>query len=68
MGQAMLNALILRAKKAFKPKNIWLYAYAANRPAIKLYEKVGFRKIAVLPNWFFRYGRYIDKVEMLLKK
>lgn len=43
---------------------IWLLVYASNAPAIRVYEKAGFRKEGVLREHYFMEGHYEDGVLM----
>jgi ribosomal-protein-alanine N-acetyltransferase len=43
---------------------IWLLVYASNAPAIRVYEKAGFRKEGVLREHYFMEGQYEDGVLM----
>jgi RimJ/RimL family protein N-acetyltransferase len=67
LGEFMLSLLIKQASQKFKPKNIYLSVAGPNKPARSLYEKVGFRKMAVFPKWLKHDGKYVDQVWMVLK-
>ncbi len=67
LGELILKEAIALAKKKWRPRNIYLTVYSGNKPAIALYEKVGFRKVASLPNWVLNKGKYYDKWFMVLK-
>lgn len=43
---------------------VWLLVYASNAPAIRVYEKAGFRKEGVLREHYFMEGHYEDGVLM----
>ncbi|MBN1170198.1 GNAT family N-acetyltransferase [Candidatus Micrarchaeota archaeon] len=66
LGEKLLKLNIKYAKKMFRPKNIYLTVFAANKRAHGLYKKAGFREIAVLPKWISHYGKYIDLIVMKL--
>ncbi len=68
LGTYLIKEVIELAKKEFKPalKIIKLFVFANNEPAIKLYEKIGFRQVAVLPDHIQFQGELIDEVCMLL--
>ncbi len=51
LGRELFNACIQDAQR-HKPKNIWLKVVAGNTPAIRLYESLGFKRVAVLPKWY----------------
>ncbi len=67
LGKKLLIEIVKLAKKKLKPRIIYLTVFEGNKPALTLYEKVGFRKIAVLPKWVKVRGRYWDYVFMRLK-
>ena len=67
LGEFMLRTIVKKARQKFKPKNIYLSVFGPNKPARTLYEKVGFRKMAVFPKWIKHEGNYIDQVWMRLK-
>ena len=64
----MLKELILLSKKKWHPKNVFLHVVSSNKNAISLYESLGFRKIARLPQWFEYYGKYLDEIVLILEK
>ena len=67
LGERLLRETIRLTKRKFKPRNIYLTVAARNKPAYRLYQKVGFREIARFPKWRKQDGRYIDKLFMILK-
>lgn len=52
LGEQVIRSVIDLAKKELKPnlKIIMLTVYQDNKPALGLYKKVGFKKVASLPN------------------
>jgi ribosomal protein S18 acetylase RimI-like enzyme len=68
LGYILLNELIERAEKKWHPKNIYLHVVSANTKACLLYESLGFRKIALLPQWFEYNKRYFDEYLLVLDK
>ena len=66
LGRQLMGFLIDVAKKRWKTRNFYLFASKPNKRAIRFYEKMGFRKIAVLPKWQKTRGEYVDKVMMVL--
>ena len=68
IGYILLNELIQRSEKKWHPKNIYLHVVSANTKAYQLYESLGFRKIALLPQWFEYNKRYLDEYLLLLDK
>ncbi|MFZ3074100.1 MAG: GNAT family N-acetyltransferase [Minisyncoccales bacterium] len=68
LGSFLIGKIIGMAKKDFKPEieMITLDAVADNQPAVALYQKTGFRKVAVLPEYFRHRGELLDIVVMNL--
>lgn len=68
LGKHLMSKIIKLAKKELKPspKMIQLEVYANNKPAIKLYEKMGFKHIARLPKQIQYKSKLIDELVMLL--
>jgi L-amino acid N-acyltransferase YncA len=52
------------AKKNKKVKILSLRVFDVNKNAVHVYEKVGFKKIALLPKRGFYKGGYIDTIVM----
>lgn len=67
LGEFLMKKTIAEAKKKLKPKNLYLNVAKPNKPARKLYEKVGFRKFAVFLDWMKYKEKYHDVIWMLLK-
>lgn len=63
-----MRETIKLAKKELKPKPriIRLSVFANNKPAIGLYRKIGFKKVASVPKQLQYKGRLIDEIIMLL--
>lgn len=59
-----LMEIILEKAKNIKLKIAILDLFAINKPAKKLYLKMGFRKYGCLPNGFYYQNKFIDKIEM----
>jgi ribosomal protein S18 acetylase RimI-like enzyme len=68
IGHLLLDELIIRSEEKWHPKNIYLHVVSANTHACKLYESLGFRKIAQLPQWFEYNKKYLDEYLLLLDK
>lgn len=67
LGEFLMKHTISKAKRKWKPKNIYLNLAAPNKRAMRLYEKIGFVEFARFPNWVKRRGKYYDFSWMLLK-
>ncbi len=67
LGELLLRRIVAKAKEKFRPKNIFLTVAEPNTAARKLYEKVGFRKIARFPEWVENKGKYYALLWMVLK-
>lgn len=63
IGTAMMRALIEQAEK-MGMKVLTLTAFASNKRAIHVYEKVGFVKTGLIPKKHLKEGKYIDEVIM----
>ena len=69
LGAHLMSEIIALAKKDLKPnlKIIQLEVYANNKPAIGLYEKLGFKTVAMLPRQIQYKGELIDELIMILE-
>ena len=65
LGEYMTKEAIRIAKKELKPKFIQLEVYANNIPAISLYKKSGFKKVARIPRQLQHGGKLIDELIMI---
>ncbi len=68
LGSLLLTEVIERAEKKWHPKNFYLHVVSANIPARRLYESLGFRIIARLPDWFEYQKKYLDEYLLILEK
>ena len=66
LGEILLKEMVKRVREKMNPENIYLHTASGNKPAICLYEKMGFRKIATLPKWMKHKGEYYDMYWMVL--
>jgi len=68
LGSYLMKEIIKLAKKELKPKPeiIRLSVFPDNKPAINLYKKNGFKKVARIPKQFQYKGRLGDEIIMLL--
>jgi RimJ/RimL family protein N-acetyltransferase len=63
MGTRMMKELIKQARQ-MNLKVLTLTAFATNKRAIHVYEKVGFAQTGIIPKKHFKDGRYIDEITM----
>jgi RimJ/RimL family protein N-acetyltransferase len=63
IGTAMMRVLIEQAEK-MGMKVLTLTAFASNKRAIHVYEKVGFVQTGLIPKKHLKQGEYIDEVIM----
>lgn len=68
IGHVLLEELIERSEKKWHPHNIYLHVISANTRARKLYESLGFRIVATLPQWFEYKKKYLDEFVLILDK
>lgn len=68
LGHLLLTELIQRSEEKWHPKNIYLHVVSTNTKARQLYESLGFRIIAQLPQWFEYNNKYLDEYLLLLDK
>ena len=63
IGTQMMQALVEEGRKRGL-KVLTLCAFASNKRAIHLYEKIGFTQTGLIPKKHFKEGKYIDEVIM----
>jgi len=63
IGTEMTKTLVNQAQK-MGLKVLTLSAFASNKRAIHIYEKVGFVQTGRVPKKFFKEGKYIDEIIM----
>lgn len=61
IGTEIMKALVEQAQK-MGLKVLTLSAFATNKPAIHVYEKVGFVQTGTIPKKHFKEGKYIDEI------
>ncbi len=67
IGRALMENTIELAKKRMKGLEIvCVELFAVNKPAVSLYTKMGFKKVAEIPKRFKMEGRYYDGLIMNL--
>lgn len=67
LGSILLEHTINYARITAEIKNIYLEVREDNEFAIKLYEKMGFKKVGVMPDKIFLDGKYYDELIYLLQ-
>ena len=69
LGEYLAKQVIALAKKRFKPspKFIRLDVLSNNEPAQGLYNKIGFKEVARIPEQLQYNGKLVDELIMLLK-
>ncbi len=63
VGERLMTEVLREARK----RGVWLVeltVFSINEMGIHLYEKMGFKKVGVVPNKFLRDGRHLDEVIM----
>lgn len=68
LGKYLTGEILKLAKKELKPKPkiIRLSVFSTNKPAINLYKRYGFKKVATIPKQIQHKGKLINEVIMLL--
>jgi len=66
LGNYLTSEIIKLAKKELKPKIIRLNVFPTNKPAINLYKKYGFKKVASIPKQINYKGKLLDEITMIL--
>ena len=64
VGTALLNAGVELADRWLNLKRLEMAVYTDNEPAIRLYEKLGFKIEGTLSNYAFRDGEFADVFAM----
>lgn len=66
LGSFLMKEIIGLAKKELRPrpKILRLSVFPNNKPAMKLYKKFGFKKVAFIPRQFKYNGKLLDEVIM----
>jgi len=63
IGTEVMKTLIEQAQK-MDLKVLTLSTFATNKPAIHVYEKVGFVQTGTIPKKHFKEGKYVDEIIM----
>jgi len=64
IGTRLMALLEKIARNHFKSRILRLDVYEGNTPAKRLYKKMGFKKIGVIPKGCKHFGRYLDYILM----
>ncbi|BBK40892.1 N-acetyltransferase [Allostella vacuolata] len=64
LGGTLLAALIRRCEAGPWRQMVAVIGDSANRPSIRLHERMGFRPVGVLERVGFKFGRWVDSVLM----
>lgn len=64
VGTLLLKNTLEWTKENEFLKTVWLEVYATNHSGITLYQKMGFIKTGIIPQFFCEDGLYIDKIIM----
>lgn len=64
IGTVLLGACIEMADKWLNLRRLELEVYTDNKPAIRLYERFGFKREGTLQQHAFRDGQYVDSYLM----
>lgn len=69
LGSYLVEKIIKLAKKELKPKPkiIRLGVYPINKPALSLYKKFSFKKVAKIPKQIQYKGKLLDEIIMILE-
>ena len=63
LGEALSRETLARAAKG-GVRVVELHVFSTNVPAIRLYEKLGFREAGRIPGFILKRGAYVDDVVM----
>lgn len=69
LGEFLMKEIIKLAKKELKPKPkiIQMDAFFNNKPARRLYKKMGFKEVAIVPKEYQLKGQLTSSVIMVLE-
>jgi len=67
LGKFLMKEVIERGERGLKPKFVKLGVFDNNIIAIKLYEKMGFKRVAKIPKYLQYKGRLVDEIIMMKK-
>jgi L-amino acid N-acyltransferase YncA len=64
VGRALLAALVSRCTEAGYRQMVAVIGDSANAGSVALHERLGFRRVGLLPAIGFKHGRWVDSVLM----
>lgn len=64
LGTFMVKYVIKEARQKLKSEIITLKVYSKNKPAQKLYKKLGFKVAGYVPRGIKHHGKYMDDITM----
>jgi len=68
IGTMLMKKILAETQKNIENLEIiTLSVFSDNKPAIHLYQKLGFKQYGLLPNGVMRKGKYADSIEMYFK-
>jgi RimJ/RimL family protein N-acetyltransferase len=67
LGRQLLTMIIAEAKRVWKPHRMFICALGKNERAIRLYESLGFREVARIPELNNHFGEYMDEVWLMME-
>jgi len=65
LGSYLMKEVIKMTKRKLKPKILRLEVFPINKPAISLYKKFGFKRVAKIPKQIQYKGKLIDSIVMI---
>ena len=68
LGQALSKFVLKHALAKADFEQVFLHVFANNKPAVRVYEKLGFKTIATRPRFYKEDGEYSDDAYMTLDK
>jgi len=66
IGTEMLRTSVDQARKRGL-RLLVLGVYSTNNVALHVYEKIGFKRVGLIPKFFFNDGDYVDEVVMAME-
>lgn len=66
-GSKALCSLLEHAFNDLNMNMVYSDVFVSN-PALQMYEKIGFKRYGILPNWYWKDGKYVDSVVIAITK